>query len=98
MLNIWDATNKSGGEVTSATAGAVAEGIPVVDTASQSFTSVAGAGPGWRGLHPGSAGKSIQTSRHHNIDIRKHATYILLPSSHLLEEADCICWCPRPSE
>lgn len=32
--------------------------VSVVDTAAQLGTSVAGAGPLWIGLHPGSAGKS----------------------------------------
>jgi len=42
---------------------AVVDGIPVVETALQSFTIVAGAGPAWIGLHPGRVGKSMTEIR-----------------------------------
>jgi len=60
---------------------------PVVDTALQFFTIVAGEGPGWSGLHPGSAGKSIvnelRQSQNHPEPRAKQAAYILPLSSHL---------------
>lgn len=40
----------------------VAAGLYVVDIALQFWTMVAGAGPGWTGLHPGNAGMSINKS------------------------------------